>query len=106
MRSWMRDSLRRPSPAEEFEREVLSWLGEVVDVPQAAGAWAISGWHNEGPVYEAVRGDRALGVEEGVRRLRERFGDERLRVLAAEAFFDARSIGRDHRYREYEWRAI
>lgn len=49
MRSWMRDSLRRPSPAEEFEREVLSWLGEVVDVPQASGAWAISGWHNEVP---------------------------------------------------------
>lgn len=41
-----------------------------------------------------------------MRRLRERFGDERLRVIAAEAFFDARSIGRDHRYREYEWRAI
>lgn len=50
----MRDSLRRPSPAEEFEREVLSWLGEVVDVPQASGAWAVSGWHNEGPIYEAA----------------------------------------------------
>lgn len=37
-----------------------------------------------------------------MRRHRERFGDERLRVLAAEAFFDARSIGRDHRYGEYE----